>query len=108
MRGNYSTTEGALSEITAFWEGRGSLEEEVLSSLLGSSKIHLQAEAKISSSTVVCLMCLSCSSGAVSTVCLEEMNELGIGMGLPVLCEGRRKDCLPLMGEREAPSHRFE
>lgn len=46
--------------------------------------MHLQAEAKITSSTVVCFMCLSCSSEAVRKACLEAMNELGVGMGLPV------------------------
>lgn len=59
--------------------------------------MHLQAEAKISSSTVVCFMCLLCSSGAVSKACLEAMNELGIRMGLPVFLRGETKGLSPLV-----------
>lgn len=72
----------------------------------GSSKKHLQAEAKINASAMGCFMCLPCTSGALRRACLEVMSWVS-EWGYLSSCEERRKGCLPLM-EREAPSPQFK
>ena len=84
----------AVDRASGGEEVSGGEEDPSISS--GSSKKHLQAEAKISPSTMGCFMCLPRSSGAVRRACLEAMSWAS-EWGYLSSCEGRQKGCLLLM-----------